>query len=647
MQQDLAFLDAIRERPGLQQDRQVYADWLEERGDPLGTLIHLQCDAARLAAWSPRRLALEAEAHQLLLQHETSWLGPLAGHVSNWEFRGGLLAWVTVKAETFLAHAEKWLPALPLLGVHLRQAHGHVAALAACPRLLHLNNLYLGDNDLTDDDLRLLVNSPHLRRLRELYLHANRFSKEGIRELASSPHLPRLRVLSLANCYFEDEGLMALVGTPHLQRLRHLNLMVLHLDTAGLRALANSALLGRLRELYLGGGMVPGDRLKILVESPAFAGVRRLVYDLNQGVDADVAALAASPHARNLTVLSLASNRHLTDASLTALAASPHLKRLRALSFGHCEYGPAGLVALGRSRTLESLRSLHLSYGMDRLKEGYPSLFGGRLARQLRDLSLDSDAVGPKGLEALAAHPAPLRLRRCRLYLGEEDVAGWEALLAKGSLSRLTDLTVAEMPRATLLSLISPGRLPELRKLRVYGMADVAEIQSFLESPLLRQLHDLSLAPAEDELGLDILRRLKASAATSPLRELSLGWTLTPEQVEVLTGGQPWPQLTTLKIGSFQLGKEGVQLLAAWPGLRQLRFLTLRNCSVLAVPGLEVLAGCPNVSPLLRVDIQNGSVAPESRPVLRQHLPGRVSSERPLPRVLSLGGWGKLLGDEE
>src|SRR5205809_801969 len=41
--EEKAFLDAIRERPDDEAVRLVYADWLEERGDPLGEYIRSQC----------------------------------------------------------------------------------------------------------------------------------------------------------------------------------------------------------------------------------------------------------------------------------------------------------------------------------------------------------------------------------------------------------------------------------------------------------------------------------------------------------------------------------------------------------------------------------------------------------------------------
>src|SRR5206468_3722921 len=66
-----AFLRAICERPDEDGPRLVYADWLEERGDPRGEFIRVQCrlgcaDADALAGWAPlrrlRRLQLDGLA---------------------------------------------------------------------------------------------------------------------------------------------------------------------------------------------------------------------------------------------------------------------------------------------------------------------------------------------------------------------------------------------------------------------------------------------------------------------------------------------------------------------------------------------------------------------------------------------------------
>jgi uncharacterized protein (TIGR02996 family) len=55
MSQEEHFLQAILAAPDDDTPRLVYADWLDERGDPRGEFIRLQCELAKLAVADGRR----------------------------------------------------------------------------------------------------------------------------------------------------------------------------------------------------------------------------------------------------------------------------------------------------------------------------------------------------------------------------------------------------------------------------------------------------------------------------------------------------------------------------------------------------------------------------------------------------------------
>jgi hypothetical protein len=196
--------------------------------------------------------------------------------------------------------------------------------------------------------------------------------------------------------------------------------------------------------------------------------------------------------------------------------------------------------------------------------------------------------------------------------------------------------------------MLPAGRLPELRNLRLYGLpGDMAEVQEFLGSDLAARLQALTLAPREEEQGEDLVRRLTEAPAARGLSHLGLSWTVSPAEVQALTGSGAWPRLTSLQLGCMRLGAGG-QALADWPLLSQLRQLTLRNSSFGEVPGLAPLARSPHLTPLLRVDIHNGSLAQNDRALLRERMAGRLSvAGRKEPRMVHLGGWGRILGDDE
>ena len=70
MSPDDAFLADIIENPDNDFPRLVYADWLEEQGDPRGEFIHAQCQLARMDEHDPQRPHLEIRERDLLVRHQ-------------------------------------------------------------------------------------------------------------------------------------------------------------------------------------------------------------------------------------------------------------------------------------------------------------------------------------------------------------------------------------------------------------------------------------------------------------------------------------------------------------------------------------------------------------------------------------------------
>src|SRR5206468_7966092 len=74
-----AFIQAIIADPDDDAPRLIYADWLDERGDPRGEFIRVQCALARMDEWDPRRWDLKRREQDLLAAHKRAWLGTIAG----------------------------------------------------------------------------------------------------------------------------------------------------------------------------------------------------------------------------------------------------------------------------------------------------------------------------------------------------------------------------------------------------------------------------------------------------------------------------------------------------------------------------------------------------------------------------------------
>ena len=223
---DEGFLRAIREAPGDDAPRLVYADWLDEQGRAdRAAFIRLQVEASRVRPLDARRPALEAEARSLLVRHQDDWLGPLRELATNWHWERGFPEGLTVLHEVFLDRADAILDAAPVRSIFLRQVRlPLVGRLAAMCQLRRLIGLSLWHDGLSERSAELLAASPHLRDLVSLNLGANRVRDRGAAAVASSPHLGALRELDLSDNQIGTAGALRLTAARGLGRLDVLDL---------------------------------------------------------------------------------------------------------------------------------------------------------------------------------------------------------------------------------------------------------------------------------------------------------------------------------------------------------------------------------------------------------------------------------------
>jgi uncharacterized protein (TIGR02996 family) len=264
MTHDQAFLQAIIEGPDDDAPRLVYADWLDDHGQPeRADFIRVQCELARASEGDPRRPGLLEREWKSLQEHGQEWAGPLREAVSSWEFRRGFIEAVTVRGDAgagrFISQAPTLFRLAPIRHLGFRYetlfrsvpaglttltvaevysvGATRLEALSRSPGLLRVRTLDLADNDLDYRSALALAAAPNLAGLKSLDLSTNRVGNEGARALANSPHLRGLEELNL--CGGEDRqadwsvsgttrpnigdaGALALASSPHLGGLRSL-----------------------------------------------------------------------------------------------------------------------------------------------------------------------------------------------------------------------------------------------------------------------------------------------------------------------------------------------------------------------------------------------------------------------------------------
>ncbi len=272
------FLRAIREAPEDDDLRLVFADWLDERGDPRGELMRLQVQRARHAADEGSLLQVPPRERELLERHAAAWIGPLAQHLRSSFFLRGLL-FLEMPATRFIRAASlrvaqanwDWVD-----GVRLHGAEGRLEKVLAVRRLASFSYFDLGGNLIGDAGATLLADTAALAHLVHLGLDACNIGPAGATALAASGVEHRLLTLDLSSNPLGPAGVRALARLPAFPRLRTLCLGSTQAGDEGAACLAASEMLAQLERLDLPSNGI-GDRgARALAVSPFLAGLKHL-----------------------------------------------------------------------------------------------------------------------------------------------------------------------------------------------------------------------------------------------------------------------------------------------------------------------------------------------------------------------------------
>lgn len=179
----------------------------------------------------------------------------------------------------------------------------------------------------------------------------------------------------------------------------------------------------------------------------------------------DLAALCSADWFANLRVLSLARNE-IGDKGIMTLTKNPSAAELRILRLGDNKFGKQGLTMLAKESTFPRLTTLDLASEYKRkVSADDVSRFLTALSLpRLRHLNLKGWPVGDAGVKALADNPACERLRVLDLRDCDVGAEGAAALFASAHLRRLVYLGLdGNNPiGASLRALHDPAVLPEL-----------------------------------------------------------------------------------------------------------------------------------------------------------------------------------------
>jgi uncharacterized protein (TIGR02996 family) len=423
-----ALLAAIADSPDDDTPRLVYADFLDETGDPLDAaraeLIRTAIAEYRLPPGGPEKERLFQRCLGLVKQHRLAWFDyiknppsiPLRldrGFASSWFF----------KADSLFSEGPTLFEREPVTEITMSVEDRQLWRVATFrfPSRLRKLNLWPGEAD--GGELVTFFESPHLSGLRELWYMGRHGTRApiaaAVRVLATRPQYAGLRSLTIEAAGVGDAGAEALAVSSTLTGLTTLGLAQCDVGIGGLRAVLGSRVVSGVTTLVLGGNArtaADGEALaSALAGSPHLRQLGALELDETAFADRAAERLAAAdwPALARLRVLP----HHwqhidrptglptLSPRGVEALCAARFAGVLESLDLGGHPFGDDGAEALARGNRLARLKWLDLmqvgltAAGLRHLTAAY--------ARQLEHLQLAYNPLGDDGAEVVAAAAWP------------------------------------------------------------------------------------------------------------------------------------------------------------------------------------------------------------------------------------------------
>ncbi len=414
------FLDLIRADLDNPVPRLVYADWLDDQGDPRGEFIRVQCELERSGLSSLKHRRLRDRERELLQDHQDEWLSPVDEKkrvVCDWTFRRGLVEEVAIGGKSFLKFGDSLQSAFPLLHVLTFNTvkPSQVDLLVDCSALEGMIGIRLAADfgrarERQADwqfkggsPIHHFLSSPHLKNLRSLRLLDGTYREADLRGVLASGHLD-LHAFDLSN--FENrlglDDFETLASAGCLRNLRELSLRSNDLTISHLLILTYSRQFANLESLDLRGNLLGSQsNIVALVGLNRFPKLRQLNLQSCGVGNTGIQVILAVPLWQRLESLILWNNG-ITDRGLIQIAQCKPPAKLRALELRRNAIGDAGLIALAASPVLAAFEELHLEH--NRIEEaGVQKLAESAYVGDLRELHLRGNAaIGDSGGTALA-----------------------------------------------------------------------------------------------------------------------------------------------------------------------------------------------------------------------------------------------------
>ncbi|QJW99600.1 TIGR02996 domain-containing protein [Frigoriglobus tundricola] len=351
-----ALRGAIIAQPDDDTLRLVYADWLDENGQPdRAAFIRAQVWAAQADPFGPEARKHAATAKRLLDPARQAWAKRVHPWVLAAEFRRGFIDHATVNVATFPRDAAALFAAEPVRSLRMvRTAPEHeLDPFFGTPQLARVTRLDLTNLWVAPYEIELLFECPHLAPLTDLGLRNTPVPPDRLAALLIGTALPALAGLDLADVANLGPCLASALSRADHRRFARLDLSRIRFTSHEIKQILASRCLRNVEELFLGWmpqsgregalthldlsfGIIPWNRLRTLDlngQGVGDPGTEQIVMELNRRRD-------PAPLRR----LSLANNRVRAD-GVRALIHSDSTK----LNLYHLDMSGNGLTLSQRA----------------------------------------------------------------------------------------------------------------------------------------------------------------------------------------------------------------------------------------------------------------------------------------------------------
>lgn len=211
MSAESGFLKAIVHEPDEDAHRLIYADWLEENGNPeRAEFIRVQCELAMLNEDTMHRRKLAFRSRELLEQHEEEWAGPLREHFWLFSFHRGFVDTISIHDEDLYDPAKELFSLYPLRRLAILETADSMSFLSeVIPAEHHLTGL---DLSYSEGELQHVAQVPHLGRLKNLNLMFCHLEDSDAELLCQGEIFQKMSLLRLGSNHFTNKGREMLVS---------------------------------------------------------------------------------------------------------------------------------------------------------------------------------------------------------------------------------------------------------------------------------------------------------------------------------------------------------------------------------------------------------------------------------------------------